>query len=167
MNFLNKFYLFNSQQRPGITNSWIVKQNNYHFQICCVEIDSTLKVGRSSTTQTHKFLYGLVNSRKDFGVSLLTKETVIDKVADLFLKIDIDFETNTNFSSHYRCLSNDSNKFANAMSDHLMNYLATVNHVELESLNNVCLFRTEKSIIDQKNNFELFSIGIELSKILK
>lgn len=166
LNFLNNFYLFNSQQQPRVTNSWIVNQNNNSFQICCVEIDSTLKVGRSSATQTHKFLYGLVNSRKDFGASLLTKETLVDKAADLFLKIDIDFNTNKKFSSQYRCLSNDSNKFTNAMSDRLMNYLVTVNHVELEFKNNTCLFRTEKSIIDENNNLELFPIGIELSKIL-
>lgn len=166
LNFLNKFYLFNSQRRPCITNSWIISQHNNSFQIYCVEIESTLKVGRSSSTQTHKFLYGLVNCRKDFGVSLLTKETLIDKVADLFLKIDVDFDNNRSFSSEYRCLSNDSNKFTNAMSDRLMDYLTTVNHVELEFKNSTCLFRTKKSIIDQKHNFELFSIGIELSKIL-
>lgn len=166
MDFLKQFHLFSYQQNAHITNSWSIQKNSNNFQLACIEIDSTLKMGRRNETQTHKFLYGLVNTRRDFGISLLTKETLTDKIADLFLKIDIDFETNKSFSKKYRCLSNDTDKFRNAMSDELMNYLSAINHLELEFKKNVCLFRTEKSVIEQKNNLELFSIGIELSKML-
>jgi len=164
--FLKQFHLFGSQQNAILTNAWNIQKNNNNFYIACIEINSTLKMGRRNETQTHKFLYGLVNTRRDFGISLLTKETLTNKIADLFLKIDIDFETNKTFSAKYRCLTNDAGKFRNAMSDELMDYLARINHIELEFKNNVCLFRTKRSIIDQKNNLELFSIGIELSKML-
>lgn len=166
LDFLNQFHLFGSQQNASLTNSWKIKKNNNNFQIACIEIDSTLNIYRQKETQTHKFLYGLVNTSKDFGNSLLTKETLADKFADLFLKIDIDFEAKRGFNTKYHCISTDLDKFTKAMSNELMDYLAAINHINLEFKNNFCLFRTEKSIIDQKNNLELFSIGIELSKML-
>ncbi|MGN6419446.1 MAG: hypothetical protein ACTHMC_18245 [Pseudobacter sp.] len=166
VNLLPAFNLYSGQQQPGVAASWIIQKSNHHFHLFCVDIDSTLKIYRSRETQTHSFLYGLVETKKDFGVSLLTRETLVDKFADIFIKADIDFNTHKKFSSRYRCFSNDNNKFTHAMSPQLMDFLAEIDHIELEFRNNFCLFRTEKSIIDHENNLALFSIGIGLSNIL-
>lgn len=165
-NVLNGFFIFKSEQNPSHTGTWMVSNGQYSFFLCSIDIDSTLGVRHNTHTQTHRFLYGFLPTSNDFGKSIFRPETITHKIAELFQRIEIDFPENSSFSNRYYCLSHDPATLNASMSNRLMDYLASVKNLFIEFNHRTCLFRTEKSIIDHRNNLQLFDVGIELSRII-
>ena len=166
---LAKFWLFKNQQNPQFKNAWKITKDGHSFYITSVDIDSTLVLRGRTTfvkTQTHTFLYCLLNTAQDFGISLIRPETIEDKIIELFQRTEIDFKEDRLFSWKYFCQSKTEEQFKGAVTLDLMEYLSGHSGLQLEFSGDLCLFKTEKSIIAKEDNLALFHTGLGLSRLI-
>ena len=167
---LRKFYIFSCRGSLELLNAWKVIQDNNSFYLCNVAYETTISIrgqySSYSSTQKHSYFYGFLKPGKSFGRSLIRPETLQDKISEVFKNHEIDFKENKEFSSKYFCESLDREKFVRNLSPRLMDYLCTLDYLEIEFNDDGCLFRMEHSIWNKKEAFKFPFIGIKLSSLL-
>jgi len=89
-------------------------------------------------------LIGIAILRRDYGRVLIRPETFSDKINDLFLSIDIDFDYDKDFSKKYFVVSNDESKIRNNISRSFLETVRKYNGLEIELDSNILLVRLRK-----------------------
>jgi len=109
-----------------------------------IETNSVGKVYSSragSSNLDFKGLYLLVyiNTNKDYGRTFIKKESVVDKIVDVFYRDDVDIKGFNEFNRKFHCISNDRSKFTNNFSLELSKALCKhVGEIYLEFNHNLC-----------------------------
>ena len=130
-----------------------------------IRYQSVSNYGASTHTSNHKYFFGHLSTKKDFGHTLIRPETLADKISELFNPVEIDIKGYRKFSNKYYVLSNDKQKFLSSISSKLLKYLENQSRLEIEFFDQECLFRLDKAI-DLKQTLKLCDIGINLDIIL-
>lgn len=167
--FIRQFHLFADKQKPIFFNSWRVFRGTNSFSLCLIEYQTRYQTvsnyGASAHTSNHKYFFGHLSTKKNFGHTLIRPETLADKISELFNQIEIDIKGYRKFSNKYYVLSNDKEKFLSALNSKLIKYLENQSKLEIEFYGQECLFRLDKAI-DLKQTITLCNIGIHLDIIL-
>jgi hypothetical protein len=99
----------------------------------------------------------------DIGKVFIRKETTIDKVIDLFTKVDIDFAENPNFSKNYLVIGDSPDLVRSYLPKGLMDSLEKIKNMTIEINGNWGLIRPERNL--SKNVLLLLlSIGYKMTK---
>ena len=166
---LNNFYLINSKNSPRTLNAWQIFENKNSFKLCMIEYKSYQDF--AGITGGHRqfyydpYLIGILTTKNNFGHIFIRPEYVVDKIAELFDPIEIDFPNHKLFSDKFYVLSNDKTKTNEVLTYEYLDFFSKISKLEIEFFNNVCLFKLEKAI-DMKEVHILCRIGIELDKLL-
>ncbi len=166
---LSSFHIIKDKRKPFFFKSWQIFDQQASFILCLMEFETVYGIGgshgESIHEESHKYFYGYLRSKQDFGHTLIRPETLGDKITELFQPIEIDIEGYPRFNRKYYVLSNDKEKFIKAAQPDFLNYLGQTKDLQLEFNGNACLFRLPKSL-DTQEALRLCSIGIRLDKIL-
>jgi hypothetical protein len=166
---IEKFAMAEEARHSHTIFSWRIGNKLNAFTLALVEYDieyiNARKTRASVATASHLYLFGHLELNKDYGVSYIRPESLKDKVLEMFVPVEIDFPEAPEFSSKYYVLSNDKEKFANAVSPSLMRYLLEVEGLEIEFRNNECLFRFE-GVVEEEKSLQLCEVGLNLDRLL-
>ncbi len=99
----------------------------------------------------------------DMGRAYIREETVADKIADMFTKVDIDFHEYPDFSKKYFVAGDSPDKIRKYLPRELMETLEKISDISIEINGNWGLLRTEKNVSENLLLF-LISIGYQMTK---
>ena len=100
---------------------------------------------------------------QDIGKAYIRKETLADKVADLFTKVDIDFIDYPNFSKNYYVVGEKPDQIKEYLPKGLIESLDKIEDMTIEINGNWGLLRTEKNLTENVLLL-LMSIGYKMTK---
>ncbi|MCE2997773.1 MAG: hypothetical protein ACK5RG_20260 [Cyclobacteriaceae bacterium] len=99
----------------------------------------------------------------DMGRAYIREETVADKIADMFTKIDIDFNEYPDFSRNYFVTGDSPDKIRKYLPRQLMESLEKIRDISIEINGNWGLLRTKKNV-SENLLLLLISIGYKMTK---
>ena len=133
---LSNFLMIREKETPILILPYKVKKGLSEFTLCLITYKTKyneLSVrGGTIRTDSHKYLVGYVSGSKDFGRAYLRPETFGDKISEFFEPIELDIKGFEKFNREYYLLSNDKQKFLQAISPELLKYLAELKNLEME-----------------------------------
>ena len=100
---------------------------------------------------------------QDIGKAYIRKETLADKIADLFTKVDIDFIDYPNFSRNYYVVGEKPDQVRKHLPKALIESLDKIKGMTIEINGNWGLLRPEKNLTE-KVLLVLLSIGYKMTK---
>ncbi len=100
---------------------------------------------------------------QDIGRVYIRKETIADKVTDLFTKVDIDFSEYPNFSKNYYMVGENPDHIKNNLPKGLLESLEKIEDMTIEINGNWGLIRPEKNLTENVLLL-LMSIGYKMTK---
>lgn len=166
---IDAFYILASKSKPVYFSAWEVKKQEQAFKLCLVQYETSYttanQFGGSTHTDTSFYLYGQLKIKGNFGTILIRPETFGDKITELFVKTEVDFESHPLFSYKYFVLADGAVNLVKTLPQELLKFLENVNGLQLEFRNQYCLFRLPKAM-NPEEAVKLCLIGIELDKIL-
>lgn len=130
--------------------------------ISLVEYESAFPTARDSNGGSDQYLFGHISFRTQFPRTYIQKETLKEKIEDLFLKQDTDFKHSKKFSRKFHVVTEDKNKLAHLFQSKNLDALIDFPDLELEFLNNTALFRSSRKPI----SIEETQIFCDLTKVL-
>jgi hypothetical protein len=128
---------------------------NVPLLVSLVQYASSYSTGKYSNSGKDHYLFGYLVMKQSFPKTYVCKETIREKITDLFLRLEVDFENNKKFSKKFHVLTDDKSKLTNLLQFKKLDDLAPYPDMELEIHGNTCLFRSSrKSIsIEETNAF--------------
>ncbi|MBX2970630.1 MAG: hypothetical protein KF803_14765 [Cyclobacteriaceae bacterium] len=101
---------------------------------------------------------------QDMGKVYIRKETLVDKVLDLFTKVDIGFNEYPNFSKNYYVVGENPDQVKKHLPKGLMKSLDNIKNLTVEITGNWGLLRTERNLTEYVLLF-LVSIGNKMTAL--
>jgi len=166
---LIKFEVFNSQKSLKLLQSYNIRTGDTQFILCLIEYNTSHQeahpYGGTIKTNSHKYLFGLLKSNKDFGKAFLRPEIMGDKISEFFSPSELDIKGFDKFNRNYYLITSDKKKFVTGMDGQLLNQLSAVKNLEMEFDGGKCLFRLKKAI-DLDEALELCELGMKMSMFI-
>lgn len=100
---------------------------------------------------------------QDIGKAYIRKETLADKITDLFTKVDIDFSDYPNFSKNYYVVGEKPDLLKKHLPKGLMESLNKIEDMTIEINGNRGLLRSEKNLTENLLLL-LMSIGYKMTR---
>jgi hypothetical protein len=162
---LKDIYLYNSKKLPRILNAWQVSNEDSFFKLCMVEFESLLENEGYQEFLYNPYLYGIIQTKQDFGHIIIRPKKFADKIIGIFIKEEIDFSNHKKFSKNFSVFAKDRARTMEILSKELLDFFTMYRKLEIEFFNDLCVFRLEKAI-DMRETKTLCEIGISLNKII-
>ena len=124
----------------------LVKNHNQSF-LSLLNINYSFKGRKIPQNTQEECVYeviGLAELRKDYGRVLIRPETIADKIAEIFEHVELDFNTDKEFSRKYYVLSNNESKFRMQVTTPFLNCIAKFDNLEIEINGTILIVRTRK-----------------------
>lgn len=123
---------------------------------------TSVKVGRGRSTGEDFYLVGLATLKESYPHTLIYPETLKEKLADLFIKAEVDFTHSKKFSRRFYTLTKDEGMLRTLLYDKDLDALRKYKTLELELKGNLCFFRQNRKPFE-KNEALVFC---ELSRAI-
>lgn len=155
------FHMFKSL-RATITQSMKSVVQNKELRISLATYSSAFPTAKSSNSGSDQYVFGYILSKNNYPRTYIHKETIKEKIEDIFLRRDVDFPESRKFSRRFQVLTEDADKLKKIFQTKDLDSLANFSEMELEINKNMILFRSSrKSVsVDEANIF------CDLAKVL-
>lgn len=87
-------------------------------------------------------MIGIVRLSKDYGRVFIRPETMEDKITELFTRIEVDFEVETQFNRKYFVVTDNEQRLRSQVTPHLLRAIAKQDDLEIEIKSHVLFVRT-------------------------
>jgi hypothetical protein len=151
-------YVHKVTELKGDSNSFIILLVEKHLTII-----ETRRSGRRYKEIEEIEPILIFSVPNDIGRVFIKKETIADKVADMFNKIDIDFEEYPRFSKNYLVVGDQPDLVRQHLPKGLIESLDKVEDMTIEINGNWGLLRPEKNLTDNLLLL-LISIGYKMTR---
>lgn len=136
------------------------------LHVSLVEYSSSYSTGKYANAGTDHYLFGHLVTDKLFPKTYVCKETIREKITDLFLRLEIDFEHSKKFSRKFHVLTEDKSRLINLWQFKNVDDLILFPELELEIHSNACLFRSSRRAISIEETFSFCELAKTLIKLL-
>lgn len=126
------------------------KIENRSLHVSLVTYSSSFSTARSSNCGTDQYLVGFLECRNDYPRSYIYKESIKEKLVDLVLKRDIDFQNSKRFSRNFEVLTEDRKRLHDLLHLSDLNGLADFPDMEVELYGYGLVFRNSRKPISIK-----------------
>lgn len=121
--------------------------------------------GKRIINVSNQYFIGLIRLKTPYPNILITPETVVEKMMDVFVHKDIDFKHAKKFSAAYFVQSDDENASRQKLGMKNLDELAAFKQLEIEFKGNQCLFRVNRKSIDPQNAQQFCEAAKLLNKV--
>lgn len=151
---LKTFVMFKSLQ-PIVKASYSKDFNSCKLHVSLVEYHSDYSSPRFPNAGNDDYLFGLITGKTTFPKTYICKESIREKIYDLFMKQDVDFKDSREFSRKFYVISEDKKAISELLKSRNLDSLGSCPDMEIEFNSNRILFRSSrKSIsIDEAEKF--------------
>lgn len=130
-----------------ITKSMKSIGQTYEIRASVAEYTSSYPVPRNPNTGTDLYLFGHMTLKKIYPRTYIHKETIKEKIEDLFLKRDLDFPQSKKFSRKFQVMTADKESLHQLLQFKNFDPLTAFPDMELELSGNTALFRNSRSAL--------------------
>lgn len=123
---------------------------NKELRVALAEYYSAAPTAKSHNSGTDQYLFGCLALKNSFPRTYVHKETIKEKIEDVFLKREVDFPHSKKFSRKFQVLTSDKYQLERLLQFANLNELAIFPNMELELFNNKALFRCSRTAISLK-----------------
>lgn len=162
---LKPFLMFNSLQ-PMISKSFKSSNPNTPLHVSLVEYESSFPIARGNNSGSDEYLFGYFTLSQTFPKTYACKETLREKITDLLLRSDVDFDHSRTFSGKFHVVTEDKNRLLNLMQLKNLNNLVSFPDMEFELIGNTCLFRNSKRPVSSAEAIEFAELAVALKNTL-
>ncbi len=142
----------------SITESFICFRNDKTINLCAVEYNSY-----SRRAVSHDYYWiGIIRLPRAFPHTYIKPESLADKVAKWFIKIDIAVPNQDSFNSRYFLASDNSEELLLNMPMSFFNYLGQFDKMLVEINKELCFFRLDEKPISREQTLSYLEMGSEL-----
>jgi hypothetical protein len=120
------------------------QQNSFLLLLSMTFTFKSIKSPHNETRFSEYELFGVAMLKKDYGRVLIRPETFTDKIQNLFVSTDIDFDDNMDFSRKYYVVANDETKVRRYISNSFLETVRGFNDLEIELDGNILMVRLRK-----------------------
>ncbi|MBP7557425.1 MAG: hypothetical protein KA821_14210 [Chitinophagaceae bacterium] len=145
-----------------ITKSMKSIGQTYEIRASLAEYTSSYPVPRNPNTGTDLYLFGHMTLKKSYPRTYIHKETIKEKIEDLFLKRDLDFPQSKKFSRKFQVMTADKEALHQLLQFKNFDPLTAFPDMELELSGNTALFRNSRRALSLEESTDF----CELSKAL-
>jgi hypothetical protein len=117
-------------------------------------------------TQTFEHLFGLFTLQKEFPLTYIFRETMKERIADFFVKADVDFKEQKKFSKAFHVVTKDREKLKLLFMGRQLDELAEFPEMEVEIKGKQCLFRASMGSIDEEEAEKFIKLVMLLRTII-
>lgn len=140
---LNGFYMFKNLA-ASITHSMKSVSQHNELRVSIVEYSSSFPTARAVNAGTDHYLFGHMRIRNSYPSTYIHKETIREKIEDVFLKRDVDFENSKKFSRKFQVLTEDKERLKTLLQLKNLDVFIDFPAMELEFSGSTCLFRSSR-----------------------
>lgn len=162
---LKTFLMFNILQ-PFISQSYKSLNPNTPLHVSLAEYESSFPIARNNNSGSDEYLFGYFTLDQTYPKTYVCKETLREKITDLLLKSDVDFDHSRTFSGKFHVVTEDKERLLQLLQSKNLNNLVPFPEMELELNGNTCLFRSSKKPISPEEASEFAELAIVLMKTL-
>ncbi|MFT3980620.1 MAG: hypothetical protein QM687_09135 [Ferruginibacter sp.] len=155
------FHLFKKLD-AGLESSFGSPAQHHALQASVVSYFSSVSAGKARYEGWDNYLFGHFFTRKEYPATYISKESIHEKINDLFVRQDVDFSHSKKFSRRFHVITEDKGRLSDLLLLKELDTLCSFREMEIELNGKECLFRHSRSTISVKEA-EKFS---ELAKAL-
>jgi hypothetical protein len=162
---LAEFHLLNDYLSKGEYRTIRITQRSNATFVSFIETHAAYST-RSGTASAHYLqAYVFVKLSRQYGHLVIKKETLRDKLSELFQPLEIDFEDDKQFSRQFYVLAKDKDKALQLITQNFRDELRKIRtDVYIEVVNDVMMVGNKKGAAHQ-SLFELLDFGYKISCI--
>lgn len=157
-NIILRFESLNDYSQVVLSEAIEIKKHKQISFLVLLSMTFSFKSTKSPQNETRFSEYeliGIATLKKDYGRVLIRPETIEDKISNLFLVTDIDFDFNKDFSKKYYVDSNDETKVRNCISNSFLETVRGFDGLEIELDGTILMVRLRKQFT--RENGEIIS----------
>jgi len=160
---LKNFLMFKNLEATVIDSYTAATGKPLHVSM--VKYYSSVQIGRTTDSSDDNYLFGLFPTGKSYPRTYICKETIGQKIIDLFTKMEVDFDHSKKFSRTFHVLTEDKKRLQDMLLLKDLNPLAAFPEMEVEIQNSACLFRSSRKPISPEEAEEFSELAIALQNI--
>ncbi|MBC7829667.1 MAG: hypothetical protein H7122_18130 [Chitinophagaceae bacterium] len=162
---LNAFSIFSSLQATLI-KSFRPINPSLKLVVTLAQYSSSFPIGKSANAGTYEYVFGCLSLRKKFPKTFICKETMKEKIAELFLKTETDFTEHKKFSRKFFVLTQNEQTLADLIRLKNLEELTAFPDMEIEIHENACLLRNSRRSVTPEEAIEFSKLTKTLIRIL-
>lgn len=166
---LKDFLIFRGL-KAGISRSLRADITGMELQVSMASYYSSYPSGKagygSNNEGTDDYLFGCFTGKKNFPHTYIQPEGIKEKISDLFLKQDVDFDNNKKFSRRFHVITEDSRRLKDIFMLKDLDRLAPFRNMEIELKDNRCLFRPSRKSVSEKEAKLFCELALALRPLL-
>jgi hypothetical protein len=151
-NIILQFDSLSNYSQVVLSEAIELKKNQQISFLLLLSITFSYKSTKSPQNETRFSEYeliGIAKLKKDYGRVLIRPETIEDKINNMFLSTDIDFEYNKSFNKKYYVVANDETKARKCISNSFLEIVRGFGGLEIELDGNILLVRLRKQFTQE------------------
>lgn len=148
-----------------ITHTFKTTILHNELRICLVEYYSEAPTAKSDNSGTDLYFFGHLTIKTNYPKTYIHKETIKDKIEDIFLKQDVDFPNSKMFSKRFQVLTEDKIKLLELLQYNRLDNLVSFPNMEVELSGNELLFRNSRKAISIDEAANVCNLANTLSVI--
>jgi hypothetical protein len=164
---LESFLISNSLEDASVTNSYRSTKAEYPISLLSVEYCSVARMGKYSSQGHDFYFFGLIEMAKEFPLTYISRETIREKLVDLFVKGDTDFPGSKKFSSAFHVVTRDKDKLRILLLNKALDELLAFPDMEAELNGNTCMFRVSRNPVSQKEAGKFVTLARIMTKLFR
>lgn len=155
------FHMFKSLSAT-ITQSMKSAIPNKELRVSLAEYYSAAPTAKSSNSGTDQYLFGHISFKTNYPRTYIHRETIKEKIEDIFLKRDVDFPNSKKFSRRFQVLTEDKKKLQDLLQFKKLDNLTDFPEMEIELFDNSALFRSSRKPV----SVEEANVFCDMTKVL-
>jgi hypothetical protein len=162
-----KFFLLKDYSKLTPYKTVTVQSSIDTCYLSFVKVQYNYTPGRHSTGIADELqAYVFVKLPKNFGHTIIKRETVMNKIMELFQPLETDFEEDKSFSRKFYVLAKDKDKGRQLISQRFRDEVKRIDKADpyIECLNDLLLVSNKKGIADD-SLFDLIEFGKRVSEL--
>jgi hypothetical protein len=137
------FHIFKSLSAT-ITHSMKSTIPNKELRVSLADYYSAAPTAKSLNSGTDLYLFGHISFKTNYPRTYVHRETIKEKIEDIFLKRDVDFTNSRKFSRRFQVLTEDKKRLQDLLQFKKLDDLTDFPEMEIEFCNSSALFRSSR-----------------------
>jgi hypothetical protein len=158
------FFMFKTL-KATVTRSLSSSDPNMPLHVSVAKYTSSYPTGKYINSGCSQYLFGYFLMNKKFPKTYIHQETIREKITDLILKSEVDFEHSKEFSKKFYVLTEDKYRLLELLQFKNLDDLALYPEMEIEINGNACLFRSSRKAISLEEATAFADLAKALVKI--
>lgn len=162
---LHSFLMYKDLVRPTLVKSFRSNSPSMDLHVSIVQYYSSTRTARTTSSGLDDYVFGVLTLSKQFPHTMIIRETIREKIADIFTKVEIDFPTAKKFSRRFYVVSEDREKLYQLIVAKSLSELTIFPNMELEFKDQLCLFRLSRKSISVAETEKFVVLAKKLNEV--